>query len=167
MLRGFGADLNRRFIHIAKNSEKISDYVFQQQAITTVSGVIRLYDDLVSLIADLKVKQDTLATAQRLLEDNQSKVTEGTLAPIEATRAEAQVAASRQDEINSEGYVRQQELILKNTLSRNWGDDPLLHDAHIIPTDTLFTSPLPTETPGQIVAAALSTVLNIRLRNCN
>ncbi len=155
LLRGFGADLNRRFIHIAKNSEKISDYVFQQQAITTVSGVIRLYDDLVSLNADMKVKQDTLATAQRLLEDNQSKVTEGTLAPIEATRAEAQVAASRQDLINSEGYVRQQELILKNVLSRNWGDDPLLHDARIVPTDTLSTGPLPAGTPAEIVAVAL------------
>ena len=87
LLRGFGTELNRRFIHIAKNSEKISDYVFQQQAIVTVSGVIRLYDDLVSLDADLKVKQETLATAQRLLEDNKNKVDQGTLAPIEATRA--------------------------------------------------------------------------------
>ena len=116
--------MNRRFIHIAKNSEKISDYVFQQQAISTISGVIRLYDDLVSLNADLKVKQETLATAQRLLEDNKNKVDQGTLAPIEATRAEAQVASAQQDLINSEGYVRQQELILKTVLARNWGDDP-------------------------------------------
>ena len=93
LLRGFGSDLNRRFIHIAKNSEKISDYVFQQQAISTISGVIRLYDDLVSLIADQRVKQETLTTAQRLLEDNKNKVDQGTLAPIEATRAQAQVAS--------------------------------------------------------------------------
>src|ERR1019366_7050296 len=82
LLRGFGSELNRRFIHIAKNSEKISDYVFQQQVISTISGVIRLYDDLVSLNADLRVKQQTLATAQRLLEDNRNKVDQGTLAPI-------------------------------------------------------------------------------------
>ena len=133
LLRGFGSELNRRFIHIAKNSEKISDYVFAQQAIVTVSGLIRLYDDLVSLNADLKVKEETLATAQRLLEDNKNKVDQGTLAPIEATRAEAQVASARQDLINSEGYVRQQELIMKTVLSRNWGDDPIVHDARIIP----------------------------------
>jgi outer membrane protein TolC len=156
LLRGFGSELNRRFIHIAKNSEKISDYVFQAQAISTISGVIRLYDDLVSLNADLKVKQETLATAQRLLEDNRNKVDQGTLAPIEATRAEAQVASARQDVINSEGYVRQQELILKNVLARNWGDDPLVHEARIIPTDTLSLEPLPEQTPAQIVAEALS-----------
>lgn len=155
LLRGFGADVNRRFIHIAKNSEKISDYVFQQQAISTVFGVIRLYDDLVSLIADQRVKQDTLATAQRLLEDNQNKVDQGTLAPIEATRAQAQVASARQDLINSEGYVRQQELILKNVITRNWGDDPTVHDAKIVPTDTLTIEPLPKQSPAEIVALAL------------
>ena len=156
LLRGFGSEVNRRFIHIAKNSEKISDYVFQQQVISTVSGVIRLYDDLVSLNADLKVKQQTLATAQRLLEDNKNKVDQGTLAPIEATRAEAQVASAQQDLINSEGYVRQQELILKTVLARNWGDDPLVHDARIIPTDTLSLEPLPTQTPAEIVTQALA-----------
>lgn len=156
LLRGFGTELNRRFIHIAKNSEKISDYVFQQQAIVTVSGIIRLYDDLVSLNADVRVKQETLAAAQRLLEDNRNKVDQGTLAPIEATRAEAQVASARQDLINSEGYLRQQELILKTTLSRSWGDDPVVHDARIIPTDTLTLDPLPEQPTAEIVTEALA-----------
>lgn len=155
LLRGFGSDLNRRFINIARNSEKVSDYVFQQQVISTVFGVIRLYDDLVSLIADQRVKEETLATAQRLLEDNKNKVDQGTLAPIEATRAQAQVASAQQDLINSQGYVRQQELVLKNALSRNWGDDPVVHDAHIVPTDTLGLEPLPTQTPAELVALAL------------
>lgn len=155
LLRGFGRELNRRFIHIAKNSEKISDYIFQQQVISTISGVIRLYDDLVSLNADVRVKQQTLTTAQRLLEDNRNKVDQGTLAPIEATRAEAQTASARQDLINSQGYVRQQEIILKNVLSRNWGDDPMVHDATIVPTDALGLEPLPTQTSAEIVAMAL------------
>jgi outer membrane protein len=156
LFRGFGSAVNRRFIRIARNSEKISDYVFEQQVVSTVSGVVRLYVDLVSLNEDYGVKQQTLQTAQRLLEDNNNKVQQGTLAPIEATRAQAQVAAALQDEINAEALVRQQELILKNVLSRNWGDDPLLHDARIIPTDSLTLDPLPTETTRQIVAAALT-----------
>jgi outer membrane protein len=155
LLRGFGSDVNRRFIRIAKNSQKISDYIFQQQVISTISGVIRLYDDLVSLIADRRVKQETVTTAQRLLEDNKNKVDQGTLAPIEATRAQAQVASAQQDLINAEGYVRQQELILKNVLARNWGGDPAVHDARIVPTDMLALEPLPTETPTAIVASAL------------
>jgi outer membrane protein TolC len=66
------------------------------------------------------------------------------------------VAAARQDVINSTGYVRQQELILKNVLSRSWADDPVVHDAHIIPTDMLIIEPLPAQTPGEIATLALA-----------
>lgn len=155
LLRGFGREVNRRFIHIAQNSGRISDYVFQQQVISTVSGVVRLYTDLVSLNEDLRVKRQTLATAQRLAEDNNSKVELGTLAPIELTRAQAQVAAARQDLINAEGFVRQQELILKNVLSRNGNSDPLVHSARVIPTDTITVEAPPTQTAGEMIKLAL------------
>ena len=155
LLRGFGSDLNRRFIRIARNSEKISDYVFRQQVISTVSGVIRLYTDLVSLNEDLRVKRQTLATASRLAQDNASKVEQGTIAPIELTRAQAQVAAARQDLINAEGFVRQQELILKNTLSRNGNADPLVHSARVIPTDTITVEGPPPQTAEEFIRMAL------------
>jgi outer membrane protein len=43
LLQGFGIRLNRRYIRIAKNEDKIADNVFRQQLISTVSDVIRLY----------------------------------------------------------------------------------------------------------------------------
>jgi outer membrane protein len=155
LLRGFGVQMNRRFIRIAKNSEKISDYVFEQQVISTVYGVIRLYDDLVSLDEDLNVKRETLATAQRLYEDNRNKVEQGTLAPVELTRAQAQVAAALQDLANSDGYAREQELILKNVLSRDFSSDPAVRDARIIPTDPLVIEPLPTQSPEELRQLAI------------
>jgi outer membrane protein TolC len=156
LMRGFGKEMNRRFIRIAKNSEKITDYVFQQQVVSTVSGVVRLYYDLVSLIEDLRVKEQTQATAQRLYTDNQSKVEQGTLAPIELTRAQAQVAAARQDSINAEGFVRQQELILKNFLMGNATTDPLVHSARIVPTSPLVMEDQPTQTIDELVKSAVA-----------
>ncbi|HEY3836377.1 MAG TPA: TolC family protein [Bryobacteraceae bacterium] len=141
LLRGFGPAVNRRYIRIARNNQKASDLLFRQQAIETVAGVIRLYYDLVSLIDDVEVKRQTLATAQKLYEDNQSKVDQGTLAPIELVRAQAQVAAARQDLANSDGFELQQELIVKTLLSRMGTTDPLLRDARVIPTT-------PIEVPG-------------------
>jgi outer membrane protein len=142
LLRGFGPNMNRRYIRIAKNNQKASDLLFREQAIETVAGVIRLYYDLVSLIDDVEVKRQTLATAQKLYEDNQSKVEQGTLAPIELVRAQAQVAAARQDLANSDGFELQQELIVKTLLSRTGTSDPLLRDARVIPTT-------PIEIPAQ------------------
>jgi outer membrane protein len=131
LLQGFGIRMNRRFIRIAKNEDKIADYVFRQQLISTVSDITRLYWDFVSLTADLKVKRESLAEAQRLYEDTRNRVEQGTQAPVQLTSAQAQVATSRQDFINSEGLVLQQELLLKELLTRRGISDPRVAKAKI------------------------------------
>jgi outer membrane protein TolC len=136
LLRGFGSRINRRYIRIAKNEQRMSDLTFRQQVISTVDGVIRLYYDLVSLNEDLRVRRQTLALAQRLYEDNKTRVEAGTLATIELTRAQAYIAAATQDLANSDGYVKQQELILKSVLTRRL-TDPLVAGIRIIPTDAI------------------------------
>jgi len=137
LLRGFGRALNSRFIRIAKNTSGQSDLVFQQQAISTVAAVIRLYWDLVGLNEDVKVRREALQRAEKLLSDNQEQVDAGTRAPIEVVRAQAEVARSRRDLIAAESLVRQQEIILKDYLSRKTVSDPLLVGVRIIPTDPL------------------------------
>jgi len=137
LLRGFGRALNSRFIRIARNTSGQSDLVFQQQAISTVAAVIRLYWDLVGLNEDVKVRREALQRAEKLLSDNQEQVDAGTRAPIEVVRAQAEVARSRRDLIAAESLVRQQEIILKDYLSRKTVSDPLLVGVRIIPTDPL------------------------------
>jgi outer membrane protein len=137
LLRGFGIELNRRFISIAKNDGKIADLVFRQQVIDTVAGIARLYTDLVSLNEDVKVKSEALRLAQRLFEDNKHKVDQGEQAPIEVTRAQAQVASNQQALISAQGLVQQQELIVKTAITRGGLANPAIRAAHIIPTDTV------------------------------
>lgn len=156
LLQGFGASLNRRYIRIARNNQKVAGLVFQQQVMDTVAGIARLYTDLVSLDEDVKVKQEALRLAERLYEDNKNQVEQGTQAPIEVTRANAAVAASRQALITAQGLVRQQELIVKTAITRGGLANPEILAAHIIPTDTLT---VPEQEPVQalpdMVAAAL------------
>jgi outer membrane protein TolC len=137
LLRGFGIELNRRFIHIAKNNEKIADLVFRQQVIDTVAGIARLYTDLVSLNEDVKVKRESMRLAERLYADNKNKVQQGEQAPIEVTRAQAQVASTRQALISAEGLVQQQELIVKTAITRGGLANPAIRAANIIATDTV------------------------------
>ena len=137
LLRGFGPSLNRRFIRIAANEQRITSLLFRQQLIATCYGVIRLYTDFVALYEDRKVKQETVAMAEKLLSDVDAQVQEGTLAPVEKTRASAEVFSARQDLINAAGLVEEQEAILKNVLTRRGNEDAEVRAAHIIPTDTL------------------------------
>lgn len=141
LLQGFGSAVNGRNIRVSKNNEKVTDLQFKQQVITTVSAVLNLYWDLVSFNEDLHARKDELATAQQLYEDNKKQVAIGTLAPIEVTRAEAQVYSSQQDLLISQTNLLQQETVLKNALSRNGVASPTIADVHIVPLDTISVPP--------------------------
>jgi outer membrane protein len=158
LLQGFGIGLNRRYIRIARNSQKVSDLVFRQQVIDTVSGIARLYTDLVSLNEDVNVKEEALRLSERLYEDNRNQVDQGTQAPIEVTRANAAVAASRQALLMAQGLVRQQELIVKTAITRGGLANPQLVEAHIVPTDTLAV-------PDKETAQPLPDLIGEALRN--
>ncbi len=137
LLRGFGLAVNRRFIRIAQNEKRIADLLLRQQLIATVYGVVRLYTDLVALYEDVKVKEGTLASAEKLYADTKARVDEGTQAPIELTRANAQVFGIRQDVINARGLLEEQEAIVKNVITRRSSDDLEVLNARIIPTDSI------------------------------
>jgi outer membrane protein len=137
LLRGFGLAVNRRFIRIAKNQQRIASLLFRQQLIATVYGVVRLYTDLVALYEDVKVKEGTLASAEKLFADTKAQVEEGTQAPIEQTRANAQVYSIRQDLIDARGLLEEQEAIVRSVITRRSSNEPDLLAARIVPTDSL------------------------------
>ncbi len=157
LLQGFGRGINDRQIRIAKNNREVSDLTFKAQVIATVTAVMDLYWDLVSYQQVVKVQQDAVATDQRLYENNKKQVEVGTLAPIEVTRAEAQIAADQQALTVAQTNVLQQETILKNALSRNGVQNAVLANAHIIPTDRIQVPDVEAITPIQdSTALALS-----------
>jgi len=149
LLRGFGLAVNNRNIRIAKNNRRVSDLAFRQQVISTVSAIVSAYWDLVSYNENVRVRQQALALAQKLYEDNKKQVEIGTLAPIEVVRAEAEVASSRQALVQAETQLLQQETLLKNALSRTGVASPLVADARIVPTDRISVPPSEPVTPVQ------------------
>jgi outer membrane protein len=136
LLQGFGFNANTRFIRIAKINREISDVSFRNQVITTVSQIQNIYWDLVSAYEDVKVKERSLAFANKTLSDNQKQVQIGTLAPIEITRAQAEAATRQQDLIISQTNLQLQQLLMKNAITRNLNDQTLAA-APVIPTDTM------------------------------
>ncbi len=146
LLNGFGRFINRRNIMIAKNNRKLADYVFEAQAITTVTSTITAYWELVFARANVEVQQQAVATSQRLYGDNKKQLEIGTMAPLDVTRAEAQLATDQQNLIIAQTAKLQDEQILKNAISK----DPLAANfinVELIPTDKA-TPPEATEAPS-------------------
>jgi outer membrane protein len=136
LLQGFGFDPNLRWIRIARNNREITDVIFRQQIITTVSQIENIYWDLVTAYEAVQVNQRALELANKVLSDDQEQVKIGTMAPITLAQAESGVATAKQNLILSQTNLQLEQLLMKNAITKNM-QDPLLADAPVIPTDTL------------------------------
>jgi outer membrane protein len=134
LLSGFGLTVNRRNIIIAKNNRKIADLAFTQQAITTTTNTVTAYWELVYARENVKVQQQAVAVSEKLFNDNKKQLEIGTMAPLDVTRAEAQLATDRQNLIVAQTVQLQDEQTLKNAITRN-PLDPRIINIEIIPTD--------------------------------
>lgn len=142
LLRGRGRAVNLRYVRIANLDRKVSRLLFDQQVQQTVYGISRLYFDLVSLGESVAVKQEALRAAQKLRKDDADQVIEGTLAPIELTRASALVSSSEFDLVQAQGLYRQQEVILRNQMLRMASPVFAASFSEIVPTDRILVPDL-------------------------
>ncbi len=135
LLQGFGTGVNSRFIRVAKANLRLDDLNFKGEVIGVVVDVLNLYYGLAADYEDVKAKQTAVDVAQQFYQNNRKQVEIGTMAPLDVTTAEAQVALSQQDLIVSQTTLEQQQVQLKNVLSRNGLGDPLIREVQIIPLD--------------------------------
>ena len=134
LLNGFGKQMWSRNIRIANNNRKIADWAFAQQAITTITNTITAYWELVFARENVKVNQQAVAVAQKLYEDNKKQLEIGSLAPLDVTRSESEVATDTQALIFAQTTQLTDEQTLKNFISK----DPLapnIINVEIVPTD--------------------------------
>lgn len=167
-LNGFGVGVNSRTIKVARNNLKAADLTFKGQVIATVVNVLNLYYGLAADYEDMKAKQSALAVAQQFYSNNKKQVELGTMAPLDITTAEAQVASSQQDLVVSQTTLQQQQIQLKNVLSRTGLADPLLREADIIPIDRIIVPEKDNLPPlKNLVATALVNRTDIALEKVN
>jgi outer membrane protein TolC len=134
LLQGVGRDITRRNILIAENNRKIADLAFAQQAITTVTSTITAYWELVYARANVSVEEQAVKVSDKLYNDNKKQLEIGTMAPLDVTRAESELATDRQNLIVAQTTQLQDELVLKNFISKDPTASNLI-DVEIIPTD--------------------------------
>jgi len=134
LLAGAGRWVNHRNILIAENNRKIADLAFAQQAITTTTNTINAYWELAYARENVKVQQQAVTVAEKLYNDNRKQLEIGTMAPLDVTRAESELASDRTQLIVAQTTQLQDELVLKNYISKDPTASNLLN-VEIIPTD--------------------------------
>ncbi len=102
-----------------------------------VANVLNLYWDLVTDDDDLAVRQRAVDQAQKFYDDTRKQIELGVVPRFEASRAQAGVSNSRQLLAIAQATAQQQENLLKNAISRNGLEDPLLDAAQVVPLDRI------------------------------
>jgi outer membrane protein len=130
--------------------------------------VLNAYYALVAGYEDVHAKQSALELARTLYSNNRRQVELGAMTPLDVTTAEAQVASTSRDLVDSQVTIDQQELQLKNLMSRTGLADPELSHARIMPVDRIeipAQDNLPTA--QDLVAKALATRTDLAAQQAN
>lgn len=133
LLRGRGKSVNTTRIRIAENSRLAANNQVEATVLKAVSDVVKAYWDLVGARETVKVREESLANAERLLDINEKRLSIGTAAALEVLQAKAGVAARQSELINARSQVKDAEDRLKQLLDMR--DKDRISPVEIIPTD--------------------------------
>jgi outer membrane protein TolC len=135
LLSGFGRDVGRRFLEVAKNETEIVKEVVRLQVNTTLAQAQSTYWDLVAARENVRVVEQSLAVAQQLRDDNKTREEIGTVSGLDVVTAESEVASRLRDLASAKAALQMREVDLKSIMSRNLAG--LLQSMQIEPTDSL------------------------------
>jgi len=116
LIRNFSIDSTRRTLQVTKLSRDISDVQLRATITNTVSNVRNAYWDYVFAVQSVDVAQQSVTLANRLVNDNQTRVEVGTMAPIDVVQAQSQAATARQNLVVALSTMRTAELTLKRLI---------------------------------------------------
>jgi len=153
LLRDFKIDSTRQQLLVTRINQDISDLQLQQITTNTIANVRNAYWDYVFAVESVEVSRQSLALAEELYRNNQTKVEIGTMAPIDVVQAQSQVAQQRQALVTAEGTRRTAEIALKRLIVS--GTTDLLWTSTIEPVDRPDFRPEPVDL-GAATQRALS-----------
>lgn len=168
LLSGFGVAVNSRNIRVARLGLQTADLNFRTQVENVVAQVLDVYYGLVADDEDARAKQNALDVARTLARDTATQIRIGTQAQLDQITADSQVAASERALVDSEAAREQQEVQLKNMLTRDGAADPVIAAARIVPVDRIVvpaTDDLPSE--DALVREALANRADLAAQRLN
>jgi outer membrane protein TolC len=116
LLRDFRIDSQRRQLIVSQVNREISDVQLRASMTNLVSNVRNAYWDYVFTTQAVEVARQSYDLASKLVQDNQTRVEVGTMAPIDVVQAQAEQATRRQGMVTAENAKRTAELALKRLI---------------------------------------------------
>ena len=116
LLRDFKIDNTRNQLLTGTITREITDITLRTRMTNLTANTKNAYWDLLAAIRAIDAAKQSLALAEKLVEDNRVRVEVGTLAPMDIISAQAEAATRRQTLTQAEATRRTAELVLKRLI---------------------------------------------------
>jgi outer membrane protein len=133
MLRNRAIDTTRQSLLTAEINRRLADVSLRSTTINTVANTRNAYWDLVYAVQAVDASRQSLSLAQKLVEDNKSRVEIGTMAPIDVVSAQSEAATRQLTLVQAIANRQTAEITLKRLLVAGTTDP--IWNATINPTD--------------------------------
>jgi outer membrane protein TolC len=145
LLKNFGNDVNRFNIHIAQKDRELSLHELKQEIIDTVADFKKAYWNMVFVIEERKVKEESLKLAESLLDLARKRLRAEVVSPLEVTQAEAGMASRKEGVLIAQKAVKERGNVLKRFISDEISS---LGNVTIHPTDIPNVGPVTLDFAG-------------------
>lgn len=150
LLRDFGLSANLAEVRLQRSNVKSARHELEATAQRILRDVASAYYEMVFAQENIRVKEEAVAVAEALVRDNQRRVDEGRMAPIDVTQAQARLSEAREELLLARNFIAQR----RNTL-RELTRDTFDFDEAAFTVDPAFVV---REAPGVERESALATL---------
>jgi outer membrane protein len=133
LLRNRAIDTTRQSLVTAEINRRLADVSLRSATINTVANTRNAYWDLVYAVQAVDAARQSLSLAQKLVEDNRSRVEIGTMAPIDVVSAQSEAATRQLTLVQAIANRQTAEITLKRLLVAGTTDP--IWNATLNPTD--------------------------------
>ncbi len=123
LLRDFGFGANLAEVRLQRSNLISSRYELQATALRVLRDVASAYYEMVFAQENIRVKEEAVAVAEKLARDNQRRVDEGRMAPIDVTQALARVSEAREELLIAQNFLSQRRNTLRELTRDNFDLD--------------------------------------------
>ncbi len=153
LLKDFGPTSNLAEIRLLKFSTTAARYELQTVALRIMRDVANAYYELAFAQQNVTVKNEAVKVANDLVRENQRRVDEGRMAPIDVTQAQSRSSEAREELLIARNFLAQRRNVLRELTRDNFD----LDDTNEFIVDTSFAT---TEVPAISRDQALGELFN-------